>query len=380
MKWQTPIYDEQNQKHLVVVGMSGGVDSSVAALLLKLQGYRVLGLFMKNWEEKDENGQCSSQADYEDVAKVCQQIGIPYHAVEFVDEYQQLVFKHFLTAYEKGHTPNPDILCNREIKFNLFYQKALELGASFLATGHYCQNQSSNLFKGADAGKDQSYFVYTLKKEILDHVLFPIGHLQKSQVREIAREYQLATSKKKDSTGICFIGERNFRKFISGYIKNSCGEFKMLDGTVVGQHVGFPFYTLGQRKGLGLGGAGEPWYVVDKDSSSDTVFVERGDDHPALYSDELWASDLSWVDPHFKLAQPLALNAKIRYRQQDQECLVSISKDESLVHVTFSVPQRAATIGQSIVFYQDQKCLGGGVIDQIGPSYFIQKKQLPKII
>lgn len=353
----------------VVVGMSGGVDSSVSALLLKQQGYRVIGLFMKNWEEQDENGICSSAYDYQDVQRVCDHLDIPYYTVNFVEEYRTQVFAQFIEDFKQGLTPNPDILCNREIKFKVFLDKALELGADYLATGHYCQNQQMDgepcLVKGNDLQKDQTYFLYTLNRAILQKVLFPVGGLEKSEVRNLARLHHLATSEKKDSTGICFIGERHFRTFLSQYVAMQPGNFETLQGKVVGRHQGAAYYTLGQRKGLGIGGAGEAWFVVSKDMNRGVVFVEQGADHPALYCDELEATQLSWVAGKSPLL-PHACHSKIRYRQADQPCIIQkIERDKAWV--TFSQPQRAITPGQSIVFYDGPICLGGGVIQQTDP-------------
>lgn len=368
----------------VVVGMSGGVDSSVAAALLKEQGYKVIGLFMKNWEETDESGQCHAAKDYEDVARVCDCLDIPYYSVEFVKEYWDRVFSTFLEEIKKGHTPNPDILCNREIKFKVFFDKAMELGADYLATGHYCRRQLSTvadgeyeLIKGVDANKDQTYFLYTMKKEILSKVLFPVGDLQKSQVRKVAQDYGLSTQSKKDSTGICFIGERPFRQFLFNYIKEQKGNFELLNKEVVGQHQGACFYTIGQRKGLGLGGQGEPWFVVGKDISRNVVIVERGVYHPALFYDELWATDLTWVHGvDWNRELPFSCKAKVRYRQQDQQCrLVSIH--HGVAHVIFPIPQRGLALGQSIVFYDNEICLGGGVICRTGANYYQMGKQVP---
>lgn len=343
----------------VVVGMSGGVDSSVSALLLKEAGYRVIGLFMKNWEELDERGVCKASQEYEDVMRVCEQIGIPHYTVNFVEEYQQSVFKQFLTDYALGLTPNPDILCNREIKFKVFLDKALELGADFLATGHYCRlDEEHRLLKGLDPEKDQSYFLHAVDKEAFKRVLFPIGHLLKKEVREIARKWNLATSEKKDSTGICFIGKRDFRPFLSQYLGSQPGPFKTLDGALVGEHVGVAYYTLGQRKGMGLGGEGDAWYVVGKDLKTNTVFVERGASHPALFSTSLKASSLIWQS-----APPSCCSAKVRYRQSDQPCTLTLEEGVATVH--FDTPQRAVTPGQSVVFYDGDLCLGGGVIQSI---------------
>lgn len=358
-----------HSQQTVVVGMSGGVDSSVSALLLKQQGYRVIGLFMKNWEEQDENGVCTSAHDYEDVRRVCEQIDIPYYAVNFVEEYRTQVFAQFLEDFKQGLTPNPDILCNREIKFKVFLDKAMELGADYLATGHYCQNQRLNeehcLVKGLDCQKDQTYFLYTLNRSILQKVLFPVGGLEKSDVRKIARDHHLATSDKKDSTGICFIGERHFRTFLSQYLAAQPGNFETLEGKVVGKHQGAAYYTLGQRKGLGIGGAGEAWFVVGKDMNRNAVIVEQGADHPALYCDELTANQMSWVSGKAP-SLPYVCNSKIRYRQSDQPCIIQ-KIEEGRAWITFPQPQRAVTPGQSIVFYDGSICLGGGVIQKAGP-------------
>ena len=353
-----------SSQQTVIVGMSGGVDSSVSALLLKQQGYRVIGLFMKNWEEQDENGVCPSVYDYEDVRRVCEQINIPYYAINFVKEYRTQVFEQFIEDFKQGLTPNPDVLCNREIKFKIFLEKALELGADYLATGHYCQNQQIEgeqcLVKGMDPQKDQTYFLYTLNRSILQKVLFPVGGLEKSEVRKIARLHQLATSDKKDSTGICFIGERHFRTFLSQYVMMQPGNFETLQGKVVGKHQGAAYYTLGQRKGLGIGGAGEAWFVVGKDMERNVVLVEQGADHPALYCDALNAIELSWVAGKSPIL-PYSCDAKIRYRQAEQPCVIQ-RIEEGCARVTFHRPQRAVTPGQSIVFYDGPVCLGGGII------------------
>lgn len=353
----------------VVVGMSGGVDSSVSALLLKQQGYRVIGMFMKNWDEQDENGVCRASYDFDDVRKVCEQIDIPYYGVNFVQEYWNQVFLQFVQDLKKGLTPNPDILCNREIKFKVFLEKALELGADFLATGHYCQNIYNegvpSLVKGVDENKDQTYFLYTLNREILKKVLFPVGNLQKQEVRALAREYNLATSEKKDSTGICFIGERNFRNFVSQYITMQPGNFETLGGKQVGKHAGASFYTLGQRKGLAIGGAGDAWFVVGKDMSRNIVFVEQGADHPALYCNKLVATELSWINL-LPPTVPFKCYSKVRYRQVDQPCIIE-SIENGKAFISFPQPQRAVTPGQSIVFYDHSVCLGGGIIQEAGP-------------
>lgn len=365
---------------LVIVGMSGGVDSSVCAALLKEDGYKVVGLYMKNWEEQDENGVCQSSKEFADVIKVCEKLDIPYYSVDFIKEYREQVFSQFIEEYKLGFTPNPDVLCNREIKFKVFFEKARELGADFLATGHYCQKEfkegESRLLKGADPLKDQSYFLYTIKSEILDHVLFPIGHLPKTEVRRIAAKYDLATKDKKDSTGICFIGERNFKKFLSNYVTFTDGNFETLEGEIVGRHTGATYYTIGQRKGLGLGGQGEAWFVVAKDIVRNVVIVERGENHPALYADTLTATDFSFTDDRLPPNLPFRCTAKIRYRQKDQDCTITAISEGKMV-VEFDCPQRAITPRQSIVFYDKERCLGGAMILKPGPSYFEMNKSLP---
>ncbi|NGX61327.1 MAG: tRNA-specific 2-thiouridylase MnmA [Chlamydiae bacterium] len=353
----------------VIVGMSGGVDSSVTAYLLKKEGYRVIGLFMKNWEEE---GECQAAEDYADVVQVCDQIGIPYYSVNFAKEYWERVFSRCLREYELGYTPNPDILCNREIKFRLFFQKALELGGDYLATGHYCRkvqvlDGAFGLARGRDENKDQSYFLYTMKAEILERVLFPLGELKKSEVRSLAREAGLVTAAKKDSTGICFIGKRNFRTFLSRFISKEEGFFKTPEGEVVGKHEGMAYYTIGQRRGLAIGGAGEAWYVVGKDPEQNVVYVVQGEDHPALYQEKLTATEVSWVGKPPKF--PLSCTAKIRYRSPDVPCKVQEGSEGNLL-VTFNIPQKAVTPCQSIVFYQGDLCLGGAQIAPLPAAFF----------
>ncbi|MGC2595577.1 MAG: tRNA 2-thiouridine(34) synthase MnmA [Rhabdochlamydiaceae bacterium] len=349
----------------VVVGMSGGVDSSVTALLLKKQGYRVIGMFMKNWEEKDENGICRSVRDNEDVIKVCEQLDIPHYSVNFVEEYRNQVFSHFLAELKEGFTPNPDILCNREIKFKAFFEKAMSLGADYLATGHYCRkNEKSDLpqlLKGTDPNKDQSYFLYTIPSSTLQKVLFPIGHMLKTEVRKIAREFGLATAEKKDSTGICFIGKRDFKEFTSRYISYTPGKFENSKGELLGEHDGIAFYTIGQRKGLAIGGPGEAWFVVGKDVERNVVIIEQGEDHPALYKSELIAYDLCWVAAIPPSSFPYHCHAKVRYRQPEQPCIIE-KIENGAAFVRFIQPQRAITPRQSIVFYEGDCCLGGGII------------------
>ncbi|WP_134700070.1 tRNA 2-thiouridine(34) synthase MnmA [Ammoniphilus sp. YIM 78166] len=357
-----------NHETRVVIGMSGGVDSSVAALELKRQGYDVIGIFMKNWDDTDEFGHCTAEEDYEDVRRVCDQIGIPYYTVNFEKEYWDKVFTYFLDEYKKGRTPNPDVMCNKEIKFKAFLDRALQLGADYLATGHYAQVKYSDgeyhLLRGEDQGKDQTYFLNTLGQEQLSRTMFPIGHLPKSRVRELAKEAGLATANKKDSTGICFIGERNFKEFLSSYLPAKPGEIQTLDGEVKGRHDGLMYYTLGQRQGLGIGGAGtgEPWFVVSKDLERNILYVGQGSNHPALYSDGLLATDLSWVSDQ-EPASSFSCTAKFRYRQPDQGVTVHLLPDRSC-HVVFDQPQKAITPGQAVVFYKGEECLGGGIIDK----------------
>lgn len=349
----------------VVVGMSGGVDSSVAALVLKKAGHEVIGVFMKNWDEVDERGVCTADADYDDVRRVCDQVGIPYYTVNFEREYWDRVFLYFLDEYKNGRTPNPDVMCNKEIKFKAFLEKALHLEADYLATGHYAQvgqqGEEFTLRRGVDGNKDQSYFLYTLGQEQLSKILFPIGHLTKAEVRQRALEANLATAKKKDSTGICFIGEKNFKEFLSQYLPAKPGEIRTLDGELKGHHDGLMYHTLGQRKGLGIGGAGEPWFVVDKDVATNTLLVAQGQDHPALYSAGLYAKNLSWVRG-FPPGQRFECTAKFRYRQQDQGVVVELTGDGA--QVEFLRPQRAITPGQAVVFYRGPLCLGGGTIEK----------------
>jgi tRNA-specific 2-thiouridylase len=348
----------------VIVGMSGGVDSSVSAFLLKEQGLKVIGLFMKNWEEKDAQGICLASQEYEDVQRVCDSLQIPCYTVNFVQEYWDLVFSRFLEDLKKGLTPNPDVLCNKEIKFNALLKKAKSLGGEFLATGHYCRIQKEDshslLLKGSDLLKDQSYFLYLVTSSILDSVLFPIGHLEKKEVRALARKAGLPTAEKKDSTGICFIGERNFKSFLSDYLPYQKGLFKTLNGEIVGEHDGAAYFTIGQRKGLKIGGKGDAWFVVGKDIENNVVFIEQGQDHPALYANKLIATEVSWVvapPPSF----PFKCTAKIRYRQADQECIIE-KIENGQARVTFTSPQRAITPRQAIVFYNGEICLGGGFI------------------
>ncbi|TYR76776.1 tRNA 2-thiouridine(34) synthase MnmA [Rossellomorea vietnamensis] len=351
----------------VVVGMSGGVDSSVAALLLKEQGYDVIGIFMKNWDDTDENGVCTATEDYEDVIRVCNQIGIPYYAVNFEKQYWDKVFTYFLDEYKAGRTPNPDVMCNKEIKFKAFLEHALKLGADYLATGHYAQVEYRDgeykMLRGKDSNKDQTYFLNQLGQEQLEKVMFPIGSIDKKEVREIAKKAELATASKKDSTGICFIGERNFKEFLSNYLPAQPGNMETLDGEVKGRHDGLMYYTIGQRQGLGIGGAGDPWFVIGKDLDRNILFVEQGFDHPALYSDSIQAVDISWTSDTAKLEE-FECTAKFRYRQEDHAVKVQLLQDGN-AKVIFKEPVRAVTPGQAVVFYNGDECLGGGTIDEI---------------
>ena len=358
----------------VVVGMSGGVDSSVSALLLKEQGYNVVGLFMKNWDEQDDRGQCTAEQDYEDVRKVCNKIGIPYYTVNFTQEYMDNVFSAFLKDYQAGRTPNPDVLCNREVKFKPFLKFAKSIGADFIATGHYAQIKHENdkhyLLRAVDENKDQTYFLNQLSQEQLQNVLFPIGHLTKPQVREIAEQNGLITATKKDSTGICFIGERKFREFLQGFIPAQSGDFKTLDGKVVGKHEGSMYYTIGQRKGLNIGGikgdnqAGR-WFVVDKDIKNNVVFVSH--DEKLLLSQELTASEFNFI-PAKPAENTFKCKCRYRHRQPLFDCTVEILNDTS-VRVIFDEPQSAVNAGQYVVLYNETMCLGGGYIDSVKRLY-----------
>ena len=352
----------------VVVGMSGGVDSAVSALLLKQQGYDVIGLFMKNWEDDDTDEYCSTRQDLIDAASVADTIGIPLEAVNFAKEYKDRVFSYFLREYQAGRTPNPDILCNSEIKFKAFLDHAISLGAEKMATGHYAQVREVNglyqLLKADDASKDQSYFLHKLNQAQLSKAMFPLGNMLKSQVRKIAEEHKLSNYAKKDSTGICFIGERPFREFLSQYLPTQPGEMCTPDGKVVGKHVGLSFYTIGQRQGLGIGGgkdsSGEPWFVASKDMGNNRLIVVQGHNHPLLLKPELTAMEMHWIsgspaDTHRDYA------AKTRYRQEDAPCHISLLPDGN-THFSFQQAQWAVTPGQSVVVYDGAVCLGGGII------------------
>jgi len=343
----------------IAVAISGGVDSATALNLLKCAGHDLFALFMKNWEEKDDDGHCLSKKDFEDAQRVCQIVNVPLYGIDLSREYWENVFTHFLREIKLGYTPNPDILCNREIKFNALLKRAKALGADLLATGHYCQTEGGALLKGGDAGKDQSYFLYTMKKQLLKQVMFPIGHMQKKHVREIAKEAKLPIFSKRDSTGICFIGKRNFRQFLQRYIPIEKGPIETIEGKEIGTHDGIFYYTIGQRRGIGIGGEGAAYFVVDKNLKRNALVVAQGANHPALFASGLIATDISWVDvpPAF----PLFCHAKIRYRQTEQPCIVEQRGDRDL-HVIFEKQQRAVTPRQSIVFYRGTLCLGGAII------------------
>jgi tRNA-specific 2-thiouridylase len=355
-------------KTRVIVGMSGGVDSSVAAALLLEQGYAVEGLFMKNWEEDDTEEYCAAADDLRDAQAVCDQLGIRLHSVNFASEYWDRVFSYFLAEYRAGRTPNPDVLCNKEIKFRAFLDHALGLGADRIATGHYARlhhdQRGWHLLAARDANKDQTYFLYTLNQYQLGHSLFPLGELEKSEVRRIARRHAFPNHDKKDSTGICFIGERKFRDFLARYLPATPGDIRTPEGERIGRHDGLMYYTLGQRKGLGIGGlqahGEQPWFVADKDLAGNTLIVVQGTDHPLLYKQTLQAIDLHWVAgtaPEL----PLACQAKIRYRQTTRDCTLHARRDGGC-RVVFTQAQRAITPGQSVVFYRHDECLGGGII------------------
>jgi tRNA-uridine 2-sulfurtransferase len=356
----------------IIVGMSGGVDSSVAAFLLQQQGYEVEGLFMKNWEEDDTENYCSAATDLRDAQAVCDALKIPLHTVNFATEYWDNVFSHCLQEFQAGRTPNPDVLCNREIKFKVFLEHALRLGGVAIATGHYVrlgrdlEEGSYQLLKGVDPSKDQSYFLYMLGQSQLTYSCFPLGELHKTQVRELARQMGLATQAKKDSTGICFIGERPFQEFLKRFLPAQPGPMETPEGKSVGTHDGVMFYTLGQRQGLKIGGhaggSGEPWYVVAKDISNNRLIVAQGAHHPRLLSQQVSAIQVHWISG-FAPSAPFACHAKTRYRQTDQACVITELTGERC-QVYFQQPQRAVTPGQSLVFYQGEVCLGGAIIEE----------------
>ena len=356
----------------VIVGMSGGVDSSVAALLLKAQGYDVSGLFMKNWEEDDSEGLCSAAEDLADAQSVCDQLDIPLHTVNFSAEYWDRVFEYFLEELEVGRTPNPDVMCNKEIKFKAFLDHARTLGADYIATGHYVGNITCHdnhyLVKGSDNNKDQSYFLYALNQKQLSHALFPLANISKKEVRAIAERENFTNHDKKDSTGICFIGERNFNQFLKRYLPEDPGDIVTPDGDIIGKHNGLMYYTIGQRQGLGIGGStegnGQPWYVADKDIKNNKLVVVQDHDHPLLLADSLLAEDMHWITEQAP-ELPFKCKAKTRYRQSDQDCTILMCNDHNEYVIVFDEQQRAITPGQSVVFYLDDQCLGGAVINRV---------------
>lgn len=371
-----------NSHTRVVVGMSGGVDSSVTALLLKQQGYDVVGVFMKNWDDTDENGVCTATEDYKDVAKVATQIGIPYYSVNFEKEYWDRVFTYFIDEFKKGRTPNPDVICNKEIKFKAFIEYANQLGADYVATGHYAdlkRDEAGNmhLVRAKDQTKDQTYFLSQLDHAQLDKVLFPLAGYTKKEVRQLAKDAGLVVADKKDSVGICFIGEDgHFHEFLSQYLPAQQGEMQTVDGKVVGTHAGLMYYTIGQRKGLGLGGTKEnndPWFVIGKDITKNVLYVGQGYENEHLYATHMEASDIHWVDDVVsRYGTEFHCTAKFRYRQKDEGVTVKLSDDGQMVTVTSDDPARAITPGQAVVFYDGDECLGSAIIDRA----YNQERQL----
>ena len=374
-----PLNEKRPQDTKVIVGMSGGVDSSVSAHLLIEQGYQVEGLFMKNWEEDDTDEYCAATEDLKDAQQVCDKLGIKLHTINFATEYWDNVFEYFLAEYKAGRTPNPDIMCNKEIKFKAFLEFACEdLGADYIATGHYVQrefitDENGNgqwaMLRGLDSNKDQSYFLYTLSDEQVGRTLFPVGNIEKPEVRAIAEKADLVTANKKDSTGICFIGERKFKDFLGQYLPAQPGKIESAEGEVIGEHDGLMYHTLGQRKGLRIGGlanAGEaPWYVVEKDLLRNVLIVGQGHDHPCLFSKGLIGNQLHLVNRK-TLDKPISCTVKTRYRQEDVPCtLTPMNKEDGTYQVMFNEQQSSVTPGQSVVFYQDNVCLGGGIINTL---------------
>lgn len=356
----------------VVVGMSGGVDSSATALKLKREGYDVVGIFMKNWDDTDENGVCTATEDYKDVQAVANQIGIPYYSVNFEKEYWNKVFEYFLDEYKKGRTPNPDVICNKEIKFKAFLDYAMDLGADYVATGHYARverddNGTVHMLRGVDSNKDQTYFLNQLSQDQLQRVMFPLGEMEKPDVRQLAEEAGLKTADKRDSTGICFIGERDFKEFLMNYLPAQPGEMQTLDGDVVNTHDGLMYYTIGQRQGLGIGGSkeygNEPWFVIGKDLERNVLLVGQGFHHEHLYATHLEASDFSFTVKAPAEAE-FRCTAKFRYRTDDVPVTIKMNDDRTEAIVEFDEPQRAITPGQAIVLYDGEECLGGGTIDR----------------
>lgn len=367
---------DSTQPPRTMVALSGGVDSSVSAWLLREQGVDIAGMFMKNWEEDDRFGTCPAEEDAADARAVAERLGIPFHARNFAVEYWDNVFEEFLDEYRAGRTPNPDILCNREIKFKTFLEHAEDLGADTIATGHYCRTESrdgvARLLRGVDTNKDQSYFLYAISHRQLARTRFPVGELEKDAVRSVARQAGFSVHDKKDSTGICFIGERDFRGFLSQYIDTTPGDIRSDDGQLIGQHHGLAFYTLGQRQGLGIGGVTgrpeEPWFVLHKDLEHNALIVGQGHEHPWLLSHRLVAGQLNWITGEAPAAGQ-RLTAKVRYRQSDQDCTVS-QIEEQRMELAFDQPQRAVTPGQSVVLYDGDECLGGGIIDAMDAPPF----------
>lgn len=355
----------------VMVGLSGGVDSAAAALLLKRQGYDVIAVFMKNWDEKDEYGVCTSTEDYNDARRVAEQIGVPFYSVNFTREYYDRVFKYFLSEYKRGRTPNPDILCNSEIKFKSFLNFSQTAGAQFLATGHYARLDHgggvTRLLRAADNNKDQTYFLAGLNAAQLKNAMFPVGGMQKKEVRELAHEHGFINAAKKDSTGICFIGERHFKRFLSNYLPAKPGDIMDSSGRMLGKHDGLMYYTIGQRKGINIGGVdygtGEPWFVVKKDVQSNTLIVQQGEGG-ALLSTALVANEINWICGTAPGTE-FVCTAKFRYRQSDQRVRVTLNGNSA--YVSFFENQRAVTTGQWVVFYDGENCLGGGAIDEVFP-------------